>query len=350
MLINLLSGDYAVVPARSGEGALCKAAKPPHPEVILLDILMPDMDGFEVCRRLKEQTATRDIPVIFLTAILDQKSELEGLNLGAVDYIRKPISPPMVLARLATHLELARNRKELARKNEGLEEVVRLREDLDRITKHDLKGPLNAVLGFLEVVLDEAELTDHHRSCLQHGMQAAHRMLEMINRSLDLYKMETDRYCYEPHLFDMAKVARRVCHDLAAVASQNGISVLLEVRGPGGEEGRCPALADATLCYFLLANLLKNALESAPPETQVTVTIDRQDGRELRMEIHNPGVVPEAVRDRFFEKYATYGKEHGTGLGTYSAQLMARAQGGMVRMESSQATGTRLTVHLPQQD
>ncbi|MBF0160714.1 MAG: hybrid sensor histidine kinase/response regulator [Magnetococcales bacterium] len=349
MLMHLLSDRYAAVPARSGENALHKASQPPHPDIILLDIVMPDMDGFEVCRRLKAQAATRDIPVLFLTAVLDQESELHGLNLGAVDYIRKPISVPTLQARLATHLELACSRKELVKKNEVLEEVVRLREDLERITKHDLKGPLSTILGFSEVVLDEADLSDYHAECLRQGIRAAHRMLEMINRSLDLYRIETGRYRYEPQLFDVAKLTQRVCNDLAALARRYSVTVVTALSASQAVDGSLPLLADATLCYFILANLIKNALEAAPPESQVTVTIDEQGSEIVRIAIHNQGVVAEAVRARFFEKYETFGKSQGTGLGTYSAQLMARAQGGRVTMESSQEGGTVVAVHLPYQ-
>ena len=349
VLMHLLSDKYAAVPARTGESALHKASLSPHPDIILLDIVMPGMDGFEVCRRLKAEASTQDIPILFLTAILDQESELHGLNLGAVDYIRKPISVPMVLARLATHLELARNRKELVKKNEILEEVVRLREDLERITQHDLKGPLAAMLGFSEVVLEEANLSDYHAECLQQGIQAAHRMLELVNRSLDLYRIETGCYHYEPHPFDIAKLTQRVCNDLAALSRQRSVAVVITMLGheSASAEGFCPLVADATLCYFLLANLIKNALEAAPPVSQVTVTIDMQKAESMRIAIHNQGMVAEAVRARFFGKYETFGKEQGTGLGTYSAQLMAQAQGGRVCMETSQQTGTVVTIYLP---
>ncbi|MEO5352387.1 MAG: hybrid sensor histidine kinase/response regulator [Magnetococcus sp. XQGC-1] len=347
ILLQLLSDRYAVVPATDGESALCKAGKSPHPDIILLDVVMPGMDGFEVCRRLKAQAETRDIPVLFLTAILDQASELQGLEVGAVDYLRKPISPPMVLARLATHLELARSRKALAQRNEVLEEVVRLRDDIERITRHDLKAPLSAMIGFSEVVLDEAPLSDQHKEYLLQGIQAANRMLEMINRSLDLYKIETGRYRFEPQTVDIVKVVQRVCQDLAALARQHALSI--QVQMSEGLLGTGDALlrADPLLCYFLLANLVKNAVEAAPPATQVTVTIEPQEVEFVRIGIHNQGLVADAVRDRFFEKYVTFGKRDGTGLGTYSAQLMAHAQGGRVEVETSQESGTLVTVHLP---
>ncbi len=106
LMSELLKDKYTVKIAKAGEKALAIAAAEPHPDLILLDIMMPGMDGYEVCQRLKGDVATRNIPVIFLTAKVELKDEERGLKLGAVDYITKPISPPIVLARVETHLKL----------------------------------------------------------------------------------------------------------------------------------------------------------------------------------------------------------------------------------------------------
>lgn len=114
VLVGILGEDYQVRAARGGEQALKLARKAP-PDLILLDIMMPDVDGFEVCRRLKEDFTTRHIPIIFVTAKIEMKDELAGLDLGAVDYITKPVSPPIVLARVRTHLALYDQNRELER-------------------------------------------------------------------------------------------------------------------------------------------------------------------------------------------------------------------------------------------
>lgn len=355
MLMHVLSDKYAAIPARDGFTALNKANSMPQPDIILLDILMPDLDGFEVCKRLKANAATRDIPIIFLTAVSDQESELHGLRLGAVDYIRKPISPPLVRARLATHLELARSRQVLAEQNKALEEVVRLRDDIERITRHDLKSPLSAMIGFSELVLEEAHLSDSHTQCLQGTIQTGNRILEMINRSLDLYKMETNRYKHRPKSFDLAKVAHRVCHDLSTLAKQYSVTIALTVNGAITSSSgftldakiSCPVVADATLCYSMLANLVKNGVEAAPKETVIRLSMDQQNDGGVSMEVRNQGEVPEEIRDRFFDKYSTSGKSNGTGLGTYSAWLMVHAHGGNITMDSDPDLGTTVTIVLP---
>jgi cyclic di-GMP phosphodiesterase len=127
VVVELLNGDYKVVVAMDGEQALRRAGTDPLPDLILLDIMMPDMSGYELCKRLKQNPATRDIPVIFLTVKSEVADEVKGFELGAVDYILKPVSPPIIKARVATHLALNQARCQLADQNHMLEERVQER-------------------------------------------------------------------------------------------------------------------------------------------------------------------------------------------------------------------------------
>ena len=113
VLCNLLRDEYQVESAVTGEEALAKAAVEPCPDLVLLDIILPDIDGYEVCHRLKRNSLTSEIPVIFLTVKSDVDDEIRGFDLGAVDYIAKPISPPIVKARVRTHVKLARMIRQL---------------------------------------------------------------------------------------------------------------------------------------------------------------------------------------------------------------------------------------------
>lgn len=139
---GVLRNDYQIRPAISGELALRLARVAPQPELILLDIMMPDMDGYEVLRRLKADPQTADIPVIFVTALVHIRDEVQGLDLGAVDYIGKPFSPPIVRARVKTHLALTRARRQLAEQNQRLMQERRLLEDvLTRLRETDRFDP-----------------------------------------------------------------------------------------------------------------------------------------------------------------------------------------------------------------
>lgn len=122
VVVDLLNDDYKVVVAMDGEQALRRAGVVPPPDLILLDIMMPDMSGYEVCKQLKANRLTQDIPVIFLTIKSEVADEVRGFELGAVDYISKPVSPPIVKARVATHLALNLARRQLLDQNHLLEE------------------------------------------------------------------------------------------------------------------------------------------------------------------------------------------------------------------------------------
>jgi putative two-component system response regulator len=133
VIVDILGDDFKVVVAMEPEQALERAVIEPVPDLILLDILMPGMDGYEVCRRLKADLRTKDIPVIFLTIKSEVSDELKGFEIGAVDYISKPMSPPIVKARVATHLSLSRAQRVLTSQNRDLmDEVLERREELNR--------------------------------------------------------------------------------------------------------------------------------------------------------------------------------------------------------------------------
>ena len=127
ILVDLLKDDYKTVVAKNGAQALKRVADDPLPDLVLLDILMPDMDGYEVCRLLKDNPRTRNIPVIFLTVKSEVSDEVRGFEIGAVDYIAKPMSPPIVRARVRSQLELHKAQQQLAKYNESLEQRVRER-------------------------------------------------------------------------------------------------------------------------------------------------------------------------------------------------------------------------------
>lgn len=150
-----LKGDYKIIAAKSGQQALDIAQKHYQSiDVILLDIMMPGIDGYEVCRQLKSHHATKHIPIIFLSAKSEIDDVVKGLNLGAVDYIVKPFQPQVLLARVKNQYVLANQSKALMAQVQTLEENAELRESIDQLTRHDLKGPLARVLFEADKVQD----------------------------------------------------------------------------------------------------------------------------------------------------------------------------------------------------
>jgi len=340
VLANIIQEQYDTQAATNGVKALEIASGKNPPDVILLDIVMPEMDGYEVCRRLKADEQTRDIPVIFVTVRNSAEDEEQGFNLGVVDYISKPFQPAVVRVRVKSQME-----RRLAEKR--LTEAARLREDVERITRHDLKTPLNAIIGFPRLIMMDDNVHPKHLEYLEMIEESGLMMLNMINLSLDMFKMERGMYLFQPVPVNVSQVIRKIINDTESLAMRKRLSVAILISGkPAGSEDSFSVQGEELLCYSMLANLIKNAFEASPKGERITVELADEEEMSV-ISIHNRGTVPEDVRDRFFDKYVTSGKKTGTGLGTYSARLIAETQGGSIHLETSEEKRTTVTVLLP---
>ena len=347
VLKSILVDDYRVLVATDGLRAM-DLVEANRPDLILLDIIMPKMDGYEVCRTLKEEPGTQDIPVIFISSKSEEEDETRGLALGAVDYIAKPFRPSVVHARVKTHLSMRGMQQKLIRQNAALIEADTLKRDVEHITRHDLKSPLNTVIGFADLLLHDETLAlaQEPRDFIQMIRDAGFKALHMVNLSLDLYKMEQGTYQMKPKLVDLASLLEGIRRgDIAQKYGKNiPIHILIHDQ-PASEKVSFPVFGEELLCYSLFSNILKNALEASPKGQSVTISMTHDTMASIV--IHNFGAVPLEIRERFFEKYVTSGKTTGTGLGTHSVKLMTEAQKGEIRMETSEAAGTSITVRLP---
>jgi DNA-binding response OmpR family regulator len=341
VLAGALKDEYAIKVAINGRKAL-EIAAAFHIDLILLDIMMPVMDGFEVCRELKADPKTAGIPIIFLSARDGVEDVVAGLKLGAVDYVSKPADPTILKARLSAHLTLATAMSDLQRQNELLIENAHLREDVERMTRHDLKSPIAVALHGSQSLLT-SELSDSQRESARMIGQAASNALEMINRTLDVYKMEKGEYRPQLEAFDLGELLAKVAEQTDLSFDSRGVKVRLNRPG-----GAVVGLGEPLLCYSLFNNAFKNAAEASPNDGVITVELAPGYGC-VHVVIENQGEVAPAVRAHFFDKYAPSDKVGGHGLGTYSIRLMAEVQGGDVAVDTGDGV-TRLTITLPGAD
>ena len=222
---------------------------------------------------------------------------------------------------------------------EALRESVRLREEVERMSRHDLKTPLNSVIAVSRLLREGGHVSSEDQELLSIVERAGYRILSMVNLSLDLFRMEQGNYQFRPHAVDLADVTHKVAADLESQAASKDVALVLR------QSGRSTARAEELLSYSMLANIVKNAIEAEPEGGTVSITVEGA-GPRVSLHVHNAGVVPERVRSRFFEKYATAGKSAGLGLGTYSALLMARVQEGDITLHSTEDAGTTVSVRL----
>ena len=345
LLTHLFKDEYQVLSATDGQSALVGCRADPPPDLVLMDIMMPDMDGFEVVRRLRDDPATAQIPVIFVTGLTDDAARVKGMELGAVDFVSKTSDPKVLRARVRNFSKFIDMRRQLQVDFDLMLDAARLREDVENMTRHDLKGSLAGIVGMVQSLADDSSMAPRHVTQLRLVEQTALQVMSMVNLSSDLYKMESGNFKLKALPVEVGHTLHRIVELSRSAFADKHLSIVVDTDHPVGAE-MPKAVGDAMLCYSLFQNLIKNACEAAPPGTRVVVTL--KDESPLRILIHNTGAVPSALRERFFEKFATSGKDGGSGLGTYSARLLVNAQRGTVTMATSDAdNSTTLTVTLP---
>jgi PAS domain S-box-containing protein len=227
-----------------------------------------------------------------------------------------------------------------------LKRLEAIREDVDRIMRHDLKGALSGIIAIPEMLAWTGSLTEQERELLMTIREAGRRMLRLVDASLSLYKLETGDFELDLGRMNVFKELKNIEGELTSILRAKDLTVDYRHMDRPMTEAESPVIiADATLFPSMLSNLVKNAVEAAPRES--TITVETTLGERLDLVMTNPGRVPESIEDSFFEKYVTHGKRGGTGLGTYSARLAARAHGGDASMTTSHENGTVVTVSLP---
>ncbi|MGM0601426.1 MAG: response regulator [Candidatus Rifleibacteriota bacterium] len=321
----------------------------PAPEAIVLDLIEPDSAVFNVCVKLKQNTATKSIPIFFIVEGGNEKDAIRCLEIGATEYITKPLSPKLLLARLRNRLALSFELKELQKENTLLYKSLRLREDLEKVARHDLKGPLTAMINIERILVQSNNLLPDQIELLEHLSESAHRMLEMINRTTSFYQIEHETYQFIPVQVNLVKVVFQVFQEFQkAIAAKNLRWNLFVNDLPASGKENFAVEGEDLLFFFMLSNLIKNAIEASPEGEEINVSLE--DAMIPTISIQNRGAIPESIRDNIFEKYTTVGKEGGTGLGVYSAQMLAKTVGGKITFVTSEDKGTTFQVSLPPRD
>jgi len=318
------------------------------PDLILLDISMPEMSGYEICQQLKNSELTKEIPVIFLTSLDETEAEVKGFEVGAADFITKPIRMPILYSRVKLQLELLESRRRIEQQNKELIKAAELKENVEQITRHDLKAPLTVVIAAPDMIARGIpDLAEDKLRKLKLIKRAGYDMLEMINRSLDLFKMENKTYKLKPVMVDILPLIERITEGFSDLIrlKELTITILLDNYNLKDEE-RFEVKGEEFLCYSLLSNLIKNAFEASTRKSEIKILCNHQEPLNT-ITILNKGVVPEDIRPIFFEKFSTSGKDKGTGLGTYSAKLITETQKGQIELDCSSEGETRIILKLP---
>lgn len=346
---------YHVDTAMNGKQVLEQVAKG-LPDLILLDIQMPEMNGFEACRRLKANPEYQEIPIIFLTAKADSYDIVDGFKHGAVDYITKPFNTMELLARVQTHLELKRSRDLLAEKNKylevisaGLTKLNNEKNDFMVIAAHDLKNPLSTIRGLAEFLrLGNNLPPEGMKVALENIVRSSHRMFSIIHNLLNVSAIEEGSFRFDATPVDVELIVRELVSEYQYQADIKSIRLRLDI----------PSQIAATIhgnfdtLTQVLDNLLSNAIKYSPSGTDVTIRLSKHDAL-LCCEVCDEGIgLLENDNNKLFGKFAQLstrptGNETSTGLGLYIAKKLTEAMNGTIQYVPGAEKGSTFILEFP---
>jgi signal transduction histidine kinase len=336
---------YEVRAVTSGRQALQAAERDP-PDLILLDINMPEMNGYEVCERFKAHAALKEIPVIFLTALGDVADKVRAFDAGGIDYITKPFQVEEVQARVQTHVALRRANVELNDNYRRLSALEKLRDDLVHMIVHDMRSPLTVLGGHLALLRESAEATLSAEAVddLRMAERSARTLSRMVNDLLDVSRLETQKLPLHATEHDLSAIVEDVCTALGTL--DRGRTIRLELPGPHVVFG------DASLLKRVIENLVGNAIKHTPAGLGLTLSLIPGTSS-TRVEVKDEGTgVPAEARERIFEKFETLAmrterRYDSVGLGLAFCKLAVEAHGGHIGVLPGVPRGSVFFFELP---
>ena len=349
--VRLLAGilklaGYDVVTASSGREALDRF-QVSSIDVVLLDVMMPDMDGFEVCRRIKEEVFF--LPVVMVTALRETEDRVKALEAGADDFLTKPVDEVEVVARVKSLVRVKRQREELDLAYAELRRVEAMREDLTSMIVHDLRTPLTSLLTGLQSLELLGELTPDQLEMVWIAVSGGQTLLSLINDLLDIGKMESGTVELKRQEIAPGKMIDDAAAQVFALLPNKRLTLTKEA------PDTLPALsADQDKLCRTLVNLLGNAIKFTPPDGIITLTV-RYDAAqaELIFSVSDTGEgIPKEAFERIFEKFGQVetrkaGRTMSTGLGLTFCKLAVEAHGGRIWVESEPGKGSTFSFTIP---
>jgi signal transduction histidine kinase len=338
-LADILASDYKILSASKGSTAIAMAARK-KPDLILLDVMMRGMDGYEVCKRLQEEPQTSLIPVMFITRLGDATAEVRGLNVGAVDFITKPINPTAVRARVNNQIRLKQAHAKLWQQELDLRDVF-----LSRVS-HELRSPIAAIQSFNSIIADgvagpTTRAQDTYLKIIQRNIQ---QLRAMVDDLLQVAQGRTGKLEIKLEPVSISEALLDALHTVQNAAAAKGIALIAD---PANHQ--TTVYADPTRLRQILIILLDNAIKFTPPggEVRMQSAMFEPVPNFLQVGIVDSGCgISPAMTSRIFEylsQVPTLGEEgrKGLGLGLYIAQDLVNRHGGQLWVESQLREGSK---------
>ena len=337
----LVPEKYQVVTAYNGIEALERAKETP-PDIVLLDVMMPQMDGFEVCQTLKNDPKTQFVPVVMVTALKERDDKLKGIEAGADDFLTKPIDRVELLTRIKSLIRVKFLHDDLEKSYVELQELQNVKERLTQMIIHDLKNPLTGVKANIEIV--GMEDLGETRECLDAAQRSCDLLFNMIQDLLDISKMEEGKLVLTRETLDLVEIVSPVVREVSVPAQAEDKEVVVEL-----PDNLARINLDRDLIYRTLSNLMQNAVKHSGRGGVITVRASNTDDR-MRLEVEDKGHgIPAGFQDKIFEKFGQVETRQrtGSGLGLTFCKMAVEAHDGHIWVESVEGEGSTFIFELP---
>ncbi|HIJ78102.1 MAG: response regulator [Desulfobulbaceae bacterium] len=351
ILVNIFSQNgLQVLEAINGREGLALAEKNRADiDLVITDYMMPEMNGGELCLKLRNNLGFRHTPIIFLSGVNEKSWILEMFRTGATDYIMKPFVKEELLARIKVHMEQWQLVKELNSTVAELEKMNKLRDEFVGMATHDLKNPLNGIMGFSHLMKQDGSLPQKHHKMLETIHTSSVLMLDIVNDILALSKLDAhdDDPVSEP--LQLLSVINTAVAGIQQTAFKKG--VVLEVENLCS----CDAVIDGNRHAFLriLNNLLSNAIKFTPANGKVRLVLGMVAGKEVYVSVADTGIgIPESMVDKLFDRFTKSARngtdgEAGTGLGLAITKRLVEKLAGSIEVISKEGEGSSFRLTFP---
>jgi len=348
-IVSILARQgFQILEASSGEEAIEKALNE-DPDLVLLDVKLGEMDGFETCQRFKETPKINEIPIIFLTSQSEMKSILHGFSSGGADYIIKPFNPIEALARISAHIQVRLLNKSQRKLIEALSKANDAKTKMIGVASHDLRGPLGSIKELTKLMVDGTigNFTEEQQELINTIQQSSDSMLGLVNNLLDISMIETDEVQLDLEPLNLEELIQH-CVELQKInANKKSIELKYVNHGLFGA-----IECDRRQIIRVLDNLISNAIKYSPFDRLVTVSSIRV-GDHILVQVEDQGRgIPEGEMHKLFKEYGTTsvkptGGEISTGLGLSICKKIMTRHDGRIRVENRAEGGLRCQIEFP---
>lgn len=351
LLLKALLGKegYGILVANNGQEAL-EVIRNENPDLILLDVMMPGMDGFEVAERLKSEEFRCEIPIIFLTALDDTQSIVNGFKLGAGDFISKPFRKEELMVRIKHQLSLVAARRIIEEKNEELRKTIAGRDKMYSVIAHDLRSPMASMKMLLNTIMMSVEkdkIDPDIFDMLEMSNKTSEEVFSLLDNLLKWTKSQLGKLTVIPQKLDISGLADGVVEVTNSVAEVKHIKLIRT------DHESFFVYVDIEMIKSILRNLISNAVKFSNPDSEIKVGIKAEDGKVIVSVTDSGKGIKKEDQHKLLKDsthFTTYGtnSEEGSGLGLLLCRDFARKNGGELWFESEENLGSVFSFSLPQ--